>query len=70
MAILDLLAARIGLDPFEYLVVTIVGIMVWTWCSVIGDVAIDGRGVWLRWGSIALAALGAVMFFTTARLLE
>jgi len=70
MAFLDVLAARVGLDPFEYLLVTIAGIVVWTWCSVITDVAITGRGVWLRWGSIALAAFGAVMFATTARLLE
>jgi hypothetical protein len=70
MEFLDFVAAQIGLDPFEYLIVTIAGIMVWTWCSVIGDVAIDGRGVWLRWGSIALAGFGAVMFAVTARLLE
>jgi hypothetical protein len=70
MEYLDLLAARLGLDPFEYLVATIIGIMVWTWCSVITDVAIDGRGVWLRWGSIALAAFSAVMFAVKARLLE
>jgi len=70
MEYLDLIASRLGLDPFEYLVVTIGGIIVWTWCSVIGDVAIDGRGVWIRWGSIALAAFGAVMFAATARTLE
>lgn len=70
MEFLDFVAAQIGLDPFEYLIVTIAGIMVWTWCSVISDVAIDGRGVWLRWGSIALAGFGAVMFAVTARLLE
>ena len=56
------LATRLGLDPFDYLVVTIVAVIVWTWCSVIGDFALTGRGVWLRWLSLAVAALGAVLF--------
>ena len=70
MAALAQLAQLLGLDPFQYLLLTIAGIIVWTWCSVIGDMALTGRGVWIRWGSLAMAGLGAVMFAYTARLLK
>ena len=70
MATLGNLAQLLGLDPFQYLLLTIAGIIVWTWSSVIGDVALTGRGVWVRWGAIAIASLGAVMFAYTARLLQ
>ena len=70
MTVLDYLAQLLAFDPFEYLVVTILGVIVWTWCSVIGDFALTGRGIWLRWASLFAAALGAVLFFHTARLLE
>jgi hypothetical protein len=70
MELLDYLAVHIGLDPFEYLLLTIGGVFVWVWCSAIGDFALTGRGIWIRWGSIALAAFGAVMFAATARLLS
>jgi hypothetical protein len=69
VAALAQLAQLLGLDPFQYLLLTIAGIIVWTWCSVIGDMALTGRGVWIRWGSLAMAGLGAVMFAYTARLL-
>lgn len=69
LATLTNLAHLLGLDPFQYLLVTLGGIMVWTWCTVISDVALTGRGVWLRWSSLAVACLGAVMFAYTARLL-
>ena len=52
----------LGLDPFAYLVVTIMGIIVWTWCSVIGDFAITGRGLWIRRVSLVAAVLGAALF--------
>lgn len=52
----------LGIDPFAYLVVTILGIIVWTWCSVIGDVAITGRGLWIRRFSLGAAVLGAALF--------
>jgi hypothetical protein len=65
--LLEYVAARIGFDPFEYMLVTIAGIFVWIWCSAVADHALTGRGIWIRWGSIALAAFGAVMFATTAR---
>lgn len=70
MDVLDHLAGLLGFDPFEYLVVTIIGVIVWTWCSVIGDFALTGRGIWFRWGSLAVAGLGAVLFAHTARLLD
>jgi len=69
MTALAQLAHLLGLNPFEYLVITIVGIVTWTWCTAVSDVALTGRGIWLRWGSLAAAALGAVMFAYTARLL-
>jgi hypothetical protein len=59
---LDRIIAWLGLDPFAYLVVTILGIIVWTWCSVIGDFAITGRGMWLRRLSLVVAGLGAALF--------
>ncbi len=64
------LAQLIGLDPFHYLMVTMAGLLVWAWCTVVGDVPLTGRGIWLRWGSLSAAALGAVLFAYTARLLE
>ena len=32
--------------------------------------ALTGRSIWFRWGSLAMAGLGAVMFAYTARLLD
>jgi hypothetical protein len=64
------LARLLGLDPFQYLLVTISGNLVWAWCTVVSDVALTGRGIWMRWGSLAIAGLGAVMFAYTARLLD
>ena len=59
---LDRILEVLRLDPFAYLVVTIVGIIVWTWCSVIGDFAITGRGLWIRRVSLIAAVLGAALF--------
>jgi len=70
MTALERLAHLLGFDPFTYLVVTIAGIAVWTWCTVIGDFALTGRGVWLRWGALAMAGLGALLFAHTASLLH
>jgi hypothetical protein len=64
------LARLLGLDPFQYVLVTIGGILLWTWCTVISDVALTGRGTWVRWGSLAVAGLGAVMFAYTASHLD
>lgn len=64
------LAQLVGLDPFHYLIVTMGGILVWAWCTVVGDVALTGRGIWLRWGSLTTAAVGAALFAYTARLLK
>lgn len=70
MAILDALHNLLLFDPFEYLVATIIAVIVWTWCSVISDVALTGRGIWLRWSALAVAALGALLFAYTARLIS
>lgn len=59
---LDLVLDRLGLDPFSYLVVTIAGIIVWVWYSVIADVALTGRIVWIRRLSLLLAGFAAVLF--------
>jgi hypothetical protein len=67
MPLLDQLTARLGVDPFHYLVVTILGIIVWTWYSVIGDFALTGRGIWVRRIALAMALLGAGLFAYTAR---
>jgi hypothetical protein len=64
---IDRILATLGLDPFAYLVVTILGIIVWTWCSVIADFAITGRGLWLRRLSLVAAGFGAVLFAYGAR---
>jgi hypothetical protein len=69
MAGLDHLISWLDLDPFQYLVVTMLSIIVWTWCSVIGDFALTGRGIWYRWGSLAIAGISAGLFAYTARLL-
>jgi hypothetical protein len=67
---LERILELLGLDPFAYLVVTIVGIIVWTWCSVIGDFAITGRGLWIRRVSLVAAVLGAALFAEGARSLR
>ena len=59
---LDLVLDRLGLDPFAYLVVTIGGIIVWVWYSVIADVALDGRIVWVRRLSLVMSVFAAVLF--------
>lgn len=70
MALIDRLADLLGFDPFTYLVVTIGGIAVWVWCSVVGSLALTGRTLWLRRGGLVVAALGAVLFAYTARFLH
>lgn len=70
MELIDRLVGVLGLDPFSYLVVTIIGIAVWVWCSVVGSVALTGRTLWLRRVSLLLAGLGAVLFAYTARTLR
>lgn len=62
MAVVERLVEWLGLDPFTYLVVTIAGISVWIWCTVIGDFAITGRGLWIRRLALVVAAAGAVLF--------
>jgi hypothetical protein len=62
MEAVDRLLEWLRLDPFAYLVVTIFGIIIWVWCSTIGDFAISGRGLWLRRLSLVVAVLGAVFF--------
>jgi hypothetical protein len=61
-SVLDLCLDRLGLDPFAYLVVTILGIIVWVWTSVIGDYALAGPALWVRRLSLVFAGFAAVLF--------
>ena len=67
MPILDRVLALLGLDPFAYLVVTILGVVVWTYCSTIGDVSLVGRGVWTRRAALVAATAGVVLFTYSVR---
>ncbi len=67
MMVLDRLVSVLDLDPFTYLVFTIVGIIVWVWCSMVGSMALTGRGLWVRRASLVVAGLGAALFAYTAR---
>ena len=69
MGALQQVVDLLGVDPFVYLAGTIFGVIVWTWCSVIGDFALTGRGIWLRRCALLAAALGAVLFAYSARTL-
>jgi hypothetical protein len=70
MELLDRLVALLGFDPFTYLVVTVFGIIVWVWCTVVGSFALTGRGIWVRRASLIVAVLGAALFTYTARTLH
>jgi hypothetical protein len=70
MELLDRLVAVLGLDPFAYLVVTIIGAVVWAWCTMVGSVALTGRGILLRRAGLVAAAIGAMLFAYTARTLH
>jgi hypothetical protein len=59
---IDYVLDRLGIDPFAYLVVTIVGVAVWIWYSVISEFALTGRDLWIRRLSLIVAGLGAVLF--------
>ena len=59
---LDVVLDRLGIDPFAYLIITIIGIVVWTWYSVIGEFALTGRDLWIRRLSLFAAGSGAVLF--------
>lgn len=66
MPVLDRIVAFLGLDPFSYLVVTILGVAGWILSNVLGNVALTGRGLWLRRASVLVAGLGVVLFTYTA----
>jgi len=70
MQLLDRLVGLLGFDPFSYLVVTVFAIFVWVWCTAVSGFALTGRGLWLRRGSLVVAALGAALFTYTARTLH
>ena len=70
MELLDRLVALLGFGPFTYLVVTVGGIAVWVWCSMVGSFALAGRGLLVRRASLVVAACGAALFAYTARTLH
>lgn len=70
MELLDRLVTQLGFDPFTYLVVTVGGIIVWVWCTMVGSFALTGRGILVRRAALVIAAVGAVLFTYTARSLH
>ncbi len=70
MVWVDRLVALLGLDPFAYLVVTIIGVIVWVWCSVVTSFALTGRGLWIRRLALVASAGGAALFAYTAQSLK
>lgn len=67
--VLQRVADFLSLDPFAYLMATILGVAVWSWVTVVSSNVITGRGTWLRWGLLAVAGFCAIMFAYTARLM-
>ena len=70
MDLLDRLVTSLGFSPFAYLVVTVVGLIAWAWCTMVGSFALTGRGMWVRRAGLVVAALGAALFTYTARSLH
>jgi hypothetical protein len=70
MELLDRVLALLGFNPFAYLVVAVVGMIVWAWCTMVGSFALTGRAKWVRRGSLVIAVLGAVLFTYAARRLH
>jgi hypothetical protein len=70
MELLDRLVAQLGFDPFAYLLVTVFGVIVWVWCTMVGSFALTGRGLFVRRASLVVAAFGAALFAYTARTLH
>jgi hypothetical protein len=70
MELLDRLVELLGFNPFAYLVVAVVGMIVWVWCTMVGSFALTGRAKWVRRASLVVAGLGATLFLYTARSLH
>ena len=70
MELLDRLVVFLGLNPFAYLAVMVVGMIVWVWFTMVGSFTLTGRGIWLRRAGLVLAGLGAALFTYTARTLH
>ena len=66
MWVVDRVVALLGLSPFAYMVIAVFGLIVWTWCSAIGDFALTGRGIWLRRSGLVITGVGAALFAYTA----
>lgn len=64
-SLLDRVVALYPVDPFAYLVVTIFGVCVWAWSTMVGSEALTGRGLWLRRVALLVAGAGAVLFAYT-----
>jgi hypothetical protein len=70
MELVDRVVALLGFNPFMYLVVAVLGMIGWVWCTMVGSFALTGRGIWVRRASLVVAVLGALLFTYTARSLH
>lgn len=57
----------IGLDPFSYLVISLLACLLWTYCTTVSDFTLTGPGVWIRRGALVVASLGVIFFAYTVR---
>jgi len=67
MELLDRCVALLGFSPFTYLAITVFGVIVWVWCTMVGSFVLTGRGILVRRAGLVVAAIGAVLFAYTAR---
>lgn len=67
---LDGFLALLGFGPFAYLVLSVLGMLVWAWCTAVGSFALTGRGLLVRRASLVVAVIGAALFTYTARTLH
>lgn len=68
--LLDWVVTMLGIDPFTYLAIAILSVVVWTVTSLLGNVALTGPSLWLRRVALLVAVMGTVLFAYTARTLK
>jgi hypothetical protein len=69
-SLIDRVVALLAEDPFIYLVVTILGLIVWASGGVMGGAVLAGRGLWVRRVALLVAAASTVLFAYSARSLK
>lgn len=70
MRLVDQIVTLLNVNPFAYMVIAIISLIVWTWCSAIGDFALTGRGIWIRRIALFTAGAATALFAYTARSLQ